>query len=136
MEGYTVRRKAARLLLLREILADWPECPSSLLAAVLGVNIRSIQRDITHLADVSSEIERLRTEISAERDPGWLTDEEVCREYGYAHGYLDTLAHRLPREARGKLGHRRLWSRQALDEYVHGLATERRGGRPRRAVAH
>jgi hypothetical protein len=120
MPQYSLSFKAARMITLRAVLASWPECPSALLAGALGVNVRTIQRDIKDLAEVTAAIEQAQHAIATHHDPAWLTDAEVMRDYGYSAGYLPGLAKRLPSHARGLLGNRRLWLREALDEYQAG----------------
>jgi len=126
--------KAARLLVLCEVLEDWPDCPTAYTAAALGVTLRTAQRDRRELPQLSAAARVVRADVLAYRDPDWLTDDEVLQRYGYSHAYLYALGHRRPDLRRRLLG-RRMWSRTALDEYTASAPTGghgRRGARKRR----
>ena len=115
----SILAKAARLVVAHEIMADWPDCPSSYLAAAFGVHVRTVERYLLDLIALENEIGTLRAQVLAHHDPAWLTNDEVIQQYGWSDGYLSTLADRLP-DARRRIGNRRLWNRMALDAYERG----------------
>ncbi|GEM_PF-5045364 len=118
--------KAARLIVAREIIADWPDCPSRFLGEALGVTMRSGQRYLKEVPEIERLAGPIREQVLAHRDPDWLGDDDVVASFGWSLSSLRALGRRLP-DARRLFNGRRVWHAPTLQAYIESPSSFREG---------